>query len=189
MMKKGYQRKHLRAPYKESMLYADGPYVLRAQTLNLSEGGILLNQLPSFPETSRIPVMFSVPEIPALRNYNLLKLQVSPKDLFKRTVVRVKAELVRRDELSQNLDNIFRSRFGLKFVEVEPAALRLIGEYVENYTANLTYLQTLIDSYETDEETRTRTRTLAAVLGYPPALGPGELLSQVLKDYKSLQWL
>lgn len=188
-MRKSYQRRHLRAPFKEPVLYADGPYVLKASTLNISEGGLLIDELPSFPATDEVPLMISLPQLPALKNFSLLKMQTFSKEIFSRHVVRVKAKMVRREQLSQNLDNIFRSRFGLEFTRITPHEQKLIEEYVTTFASNLIYLQTLIDSFNTDEETRLRVRTLAKILGYSNTEKIAQLRADVTHDYKSLQWL
>ncbi len=186
---KNYQRRHLRAPFKESILYADNSYVLKASTLNISEGGILLDQLPSFPDNDDVPLLIAIPQIPSLKNFTLLKMKTFSRELFGRHVIRVKAKLVRREELSQNLDNIFRSRFGLEFIRISEADQKIIETFVVNFSSNLIYLQTLIDSFNTDEETRDRVRTLAPILGYYETEKIAQLRSQVSHDYRSLQWL
>lgn len=188
-MKKNYQRRHLRAPFKESVLYADGSYVLRASTLNISEGGLLIDELPSFPETDQVPLMIPIPQLPPLKNFTLLKMQTFSKELFPRHIIRAKAKMVRREELSQNLDNIFRSRFGLEFIRISAADQKQIEEFVMTFSSNLIYLQTLIDSFNTDEETKIRVRTLAKILGYYETDKIAQLRSTVTHDYKSLQWL
>lgn len=189
MIKKNYQRRHLRAPFKESILYADGPYVLKAKTLNISEGGILLDELPSFPSTDEVNLLVSLPQLPSLKNFSLLKMQTFSKELFSRHVIRVRAHMVRREELSQDLENIFRSRIGLEFTVINQQERKYIEEYVSTFSSNLIYLQTLIDSFNTDEETRVRTRTLAKILGYQDTDRIAHLRSLVTHDYKSLQWL
>lgn len=189
MMKKSYQRRHLRAPFKESILYADGPYVFKASTLNISEGGLLVDELPSFPEKDDVPLMISIPQLPSLKNFTLLKMQTFSKELFGRHVIRVKAKMVRREQLSQNLDNLFRSRFGLEFIRITPADQKYIEEFVTTFSSNLIYLQTLIDSFNTDEETKVRVRTLARILGYEDVEKIAQLRSVVTHDYRSLQWL
>jgi hypothetical protein len=186
---KNYQRRHLRAPFKESVLYADNSFVHKATTINLSEGGLLLDQLPSFPDSSDVSLLLSIPQIPSLKNFSLLKMQTFSKELFHRHIVRVKARMVRREELSQNLDNIFRSRFGLQFERVNAKDQKIIEEYVITFCSNLIYLQTLIDSFNTDEETKIRARTLAEILGYFDTEKIAHLRAQVSHDYKSLQWL
>lgn len=186
---KNYQRRHLRAPLKESMLYADGTYVLKAHTLNISEGGILLDEIPSFPNSDEVPLMLALPQLPILKNFTLLKMQTFSKELFGRQVIRAKAKMVRRESLSQNLDNLFRARVGLQFIRITAQDQKHIEDYVTTFSANLISLQTMIDSYNTDEETRERARTLARIMGYAEIEKIAELRSRVTQDYKSLQWL
>lgn len=188
-MMKNYQRRYLRAPYKESILYADGSYVHRARALNISEGGILLDELPSFPAEDEVPLMLSIPQLPQLKNFSILKMQTFSKELFQNHIVRARARLVRREQLSQNLDNLFKSRFGLEFVRITPVDQKYIEEFVVTFSSNLIYLQTLIDAFNTDDETKVRVRTLAKILGYHDTERIAQLRSKVTHDYKSLQWL
>lgn len=189
MKSKNYQRKHLRAPFKETVLYADGDYVLKARALNISEGGLLIDELPSFPVSDDVAIMISLPQLPSLKNFSILKMQTFSKELFQHKVIRVKAKMVRREQLSQNLDNIFRSRFGLQFIQITEKDQKHIEEYVLTFASNLIFLQTLIDSFNTDEDTKIRARTLAGVLGYKDIERIAHLRSAVTHDYKSLQWL
>ena len=48
---KGYRRSHLRAPHKFNVLHNSPEGILTAKTLNISEGGILLDEVKSFFET------------------------------------------------------------------------------------------------------------------------------------------
>jgi len=189
MIKKSYQRRHLRAPFREHVLYTDGTYIQKALSLNLSEGGLLIDELPNFPETDEVSLLLQIPQLPSFKNFTLIKMQTFSKDLFLKQVVRAKAKMVRRDELSQNLDNIFRSKFGLQFVKVSEPHQKIIADYVTTFSSNLVYLQTLIDSFNTDEEVRQRTRTLAKILGYTELDKISLLRNQVSSDYKSLVWL
>lgn len=189
MMGKSYQRRHLRAPFRETVLFADGKHVLKARAVNISEGGILIDELPSFPEKDQVPLLVSVPQLPHLKNFSLLKMQTFSKELFKREVIRIKAKMVRRDQLAQNLENLFVSRFGLEFVRITPADQKVLEEFVTASTSNLIYLQTLIDSFNTDDETKLRVRTLARILGYEDVERIAQLRAQVMHDYKSLQWM
>jgi len=104
-------------------------------------------------------------------------------------VIRVKAKMIRREQLSQNLDNIFRSRFGLEFIRINDQDQKHIDDYVMNFASNLIFLQTLIDSFNSDEETKIRARALASILGYKDIEKITHLHSAVTEDYKSLQWL
>jgi hypothetical protein len=189
MIRKTYQRRHLRAPFREDILYADGSFVLKAKALNISEGGLLLDELPSFPEKNEIPLLIAVPQIPSLKNFSLLKIQTFSRELFSRHIVRVKARMVRREQLSQNLDNLFKARFGLEFIRISPIDQKIIDEFVSAFASNIVYLQTLIDSFNTDDETKERVRTLAKILGYTEVEKIAQLRAKVAADYKSLQWL
>jgi hypothetical protein len=189
MIKKNYQRRHLRAPFRETILYADGSYVHRATGLNLSEGGLLIDELPSFPESDEVPLMFCVPELPLFTNYSLLKIQSFTRDQQNYNVVRVKARMVRREQLSQSLDNLFRARFGLEFVRITSKDQMNIDKYIVSFCANLVHLQALIDSFNKDEETKQKARVLAKILGYESTDKIAQLRTFVIQDYKSLQWL
>jgi hypothetical protein len=157
--------------------------------MNISEGGLLLDEMPSFPDQDDVPLLISIPQLPSLKNFSLLKMQTFSKEIFNAHVVRAKAKMVRREQLSQNLDNLFKARFGLEFIRISDTDQKLIEEYVTTFSSNIIYLQTLIDSFNTDDETKVRVRTLAKILGYGNSEKIAQLRSDVTHDYKSLQWL
>lgn len=189
MIKKDYQRRHLRAPFRESVLYADGSFVLRASSVTISEGGLLLDEIPSFPATDEVPMIISIPQLPSLRNFSLFKMQTFSKEFFSRHVIRVSARMVRREELSRTLNNLFLSRYGIEFININSHDQRYIADYVETFCSNIVYLQTMIDSYNSDDEIKVKVRTLANILGYDSSLKISQLRAIVSHDYKSLQWL
>lgn len=188
-MRKNYQRRHLRAPYKEHIICADGSIVYSASTLNLSEGGVLIDKFTLFSQKDEISILMPIQDIPSLRNFSLLKMQTFSPELFKRQIIRAQAKLARRVELAHDHDNIFHSRFGLEFIKVSDRDKKIIENYVSTFSANLIYLQTLIDSYNTDEDTKMKVRVLAKILGYNDTEKISQLRSDVTSDYKSLQWL
>lgn len=185
---RSYQRAHLRAPYREAVLFGDQGHIHRARALNISEGGLLLDELPEFPEREEVGLLLRVPVMPAFRNYDLLKLQTFSGDLFAAKVIRAKGQLVRQSGSRSQVDEIFRPRFGLQFSGLSAIAQRHISDYVEVFASNLIYLQMLIDSWNTDEDIRLKTRALARVLGYRDEVSIAELRHQVGHDYLSLQW-
>lgn len=187
-MIKNYQRRHLRAPFKENMLYADNENVLKARVSNISEGGLLISEFPSVPEMDEIPVMFCLPQFPFFKNFSLLKLQTFSAEMFASHVVRARVRVVRRHELSQDLENVFKAPIGAEFVVLSMEAKKNIEDYVQVFTANMIYLQTLIDSFNTDDETKEKARTMAGMLGYDKNMKISQLRNQVTQDYKSLQW-
>lgn len=186
---KNYQRRYLRAPYREAVLISDSHHVFKAKCINLSEGGLLLDEIPVFPQSDTLNLFASIPQIPSFKNFTLLNLQTFSKDLFKRRVVMAKAKMVRREQLSQNLDNIFSSRFGIEFVAINQVDQKVIEDYVLTFSSNLIFLQTLVDTYNFDADTRLKLRCLAGIMGYEANEKLSQLRAQIAHDYKSLQWL
>lgn len=157
--------------------------------MNLSENGLLLDEISSFPQEEVLQLMISVPTFPLMKNLSLAKLQSFDPAQLARRVMKIEARLARRDDLVKDLENLFRTRFGLEFVRIQTADQEHIKQYVDAFASNLIHLQTLIDSYNSDEETRLRTRTLAQVLGYPGVEKIAQLRTEVAHDYSSLTWL
>lgn len=170
------------------MLFADGPHVFLARTLNISEDGLLVDELPGFPEADEVPLMISVPVFPLFKNLSLLQVQNFTGGMVERRIIRAKARIVRKHELSQNLDNIFKAKFGLQFAKVRDEEREAIAHYVSTFSSNLIHLQTLIDSFNADETARERTRALKGALGYREER-IAQLRVEVSHDYQSLQWL
>ena len=184
-----YQRRYLRAPYREEIIYSDGENVLKASTLNISEDGMLINYLPSFPVKEDVQLIVPLRALPILKNMNYYNLQNFSAELMETKIVRIRARMVRKDQLSQDLDNIFKSKFGLNFISIQQNGQKVIEDYVTSFASNIVYLQTLVDSFNTDEETRQRVRLIAKILGYKSTDKIAKLRVDVDQDYKSLQWL
>lgn len=185
-----YQRKHLRAPFKDPVLYVDDNFVFKASTLNISEGGMLLDQIPHFPENEdEVPIMISLPQFPYFKNFSLEKLHNFSADIFPKKVVRVKAQMVRKIGIKSKVDEVFTSRIGLRFTEVSAQAQKQISDYVNVFASNLIYLQMLIDSMHASEKNLEKIRVLSEILNYPVDMKIAQLYKQVQHDYKSLQWL
>lgn len=188
-MTTAYQRKHLRAPCYTQVLYATDEYIFKAETLNISEGGMLLKALPHFPSDDVVPAMVLIPQYPPFINYSLEKLREYSQDLFPAKVIRVKAKMVRRLGETTNVDEIFKARIGIQFVEVDAEAKKIIADYVSIFAANVVHLQTLLETVNSSEESLEKSRLLSLILGYNPEEKISVLKTRVYHDYKSLQWL
>lgn len=186
---RSYQRKHLRAPYKEPVLYVGNDFVFKGYALNISQGGLLLDQIPFFPGNSEVDLMLSLPQHPYFKNFNLTKLENFHHDLFNKKVVRLKCEIVRRQKIQGNVDEVFTSRIGVKFLDISDQAEKRIVEYVNIFSSNLIYLQVLIDSLNSDSQNLAKVRALSSILSYSNELKISELRKHVMHDYQSLQWL
>lgn len=187
---KDYQRKHLRAPYKEHVLYVDEGFVFKARAINLSEGGLLLDQVPHFPDKGKqAPLLLSLPQYPYFKNFSLEKLLSFSKDMFPKKTARLKCEVVRKLGVPSKVDQVFSSRVGARFTHVDPFAKKLIKDYVSVFSSNLIYLQVLIDNQEADELGVEKVRALGKILNYEPEIKMAQLRKDVQQDYRSLQWL
>lgn len=186
---RSYQRKHLRAPYKAPILYIGENFVLKAYSLNISQEGALMEQIPFLPEQKEVPLMFSLPQFPYFKNFSLSKLENFNEDLFEKKVIRVKCQIVRNIKIKSHVDEVFSSRIGVKFVEITPQDQKLIADYVNIFASNLIYLQVLIDSLSADSQNLAKVRALSKILKYNENLKIAELRKLVMHDYKSLQWL
>ncbi|MFP5491999.1 MAG: PilZ domain-containing protein [Bacteriovoracia bacterium] len=185
---RGYQRAHLRAPYQEPVLFGDEDFIHKARSLNISEGGILLDEVPEFPAADEVPLLLHLPSYPYFKNFNLIKMQTFTRDLFPTKVIRAKGRMVRRIGETTSVDDVFRPRFGIQFSQLGDHEQKYISEYVSVFASNLIYLQMLIDSWNTDEDIRLKTRALADILGYQKIEKISELRRQIGHDYQSLQW-
>lgn len=188
MIQRGYQRAHLRAPYHEPVLFGDADFVHKARALNISEGGLLLDEIPNFPSEDEVPLLLHLPSYPYFKNFTLLKLLTFTRDLFPTKVIRARGQMVRRTGETTSVDDVFRPRFGIQFASLGTGEQKLIADYVSVYASNLIYLQMLIDSWNTDEEIRQKTRALAHILNYQHVEKIAELRRHVSHDYQSLQW-
>ena len=63
------KRAHYRAPLRNWLLYSDGDYVFKAYVLDISEGGLLLEQLPHPPSEGILPILINIPQYPLFHDY------------------------------------------------------------------------------------------------------------------------
>lgn len=188
-MKSGnYQRRFLRAPLNEKVILTDGETVFRAEMINISEDGLLMSELPFFPEKDELSLLIPIPHFPLFKNLSDEQLDVLDERSFLRRIIRVKAQIVRKAELERDLSNIFKSKFGMQFTNASDREREIISQYVKNSSSNLVHLQTLIDSFNSSEKIRVRTRSLSRIMGYE-AKKIAQLRVEISADYQGLQWL
>lgn len=184
-----YQRKYLRAPYKTEVLYIDDEFVFKAHSLNISEGGLLLDKVGHFPDNKVLEFMANLPQFPLFKNYSTDRLQAYSLESIQHKTIRFKAKLVRKIGIDTKVDGVFTSRIGLQLEEISPFDQAKISNYVDNFSSNLIYLQVLIDAINADKNNIVKIRSLSKILGYAGDLKISYLRKLVEHDYKSLQWL
>ncbi len=185
-----YQRKHLRAPFREESLYVSDGFAHKALAINVSEGGMLLEHVPYFPEKGQTSTMLiSFPQFPLFKNFSLEKLQSYSGELLPRKCARVICEVVRKEGATSEAELVMSQKVGCQFLEIAERDRRVIKEYVETFAGNLIFLQVLLDNAQADEEQLLKARSLAGLLNYDPEMKLSMLRKEVTKDYISLQWL
>ena len=187
--KNRFQRKHVRAPLRSICLYVDGEHVFKAKTLNVSEGGLLLSELPHIPEINSLPMMMAMPVYPKLANLTLEDLKQIDIENLPRKILKVKSRLVRSYEGQTNVDKVFINFIGCEFYYTSEEFRDYITEYVETFARNTVYLLSLFESLNKRSEQLETLRYVAHILGYDRRMKIPLLRAKVLHDYQSLESL
>lgn len=183
------QRKFLRAPLKSVCLYVDGEHVFKARVLNLSEGGILLSELPHIPEINSLPLAIDLIQIPRLQGLTIDQLKILNSEEFPRTILKTKARMVRSFENQSPVDKVFVNFIGCEFYNPTPEFKIAVFQYVETFARNTVYLLSLFESLGNRTEQLEMLRTVAHILGYDRRMKIPLLRAKVLHDYQSLESL
>ena len=162
---------------------------LRLKLLNISEGGLLLHQIPHLPINESVPLMFLIPKFPYFKNFSLEKLKTFDRGILPSKVIRLKGRLIRREGATTSVDDVFKTRIGLQFTEAEPWVQTLVADYVSIFSSNIIQLQKLIEDSSSFADAKYSVRILAEILGYKSNMKISELRQVVGHDYRSLQWL
>jgi hypothetical protein len=184
-----FQRKHVRAPLRSTCLYVDGEHVFKARTINVSEGGLLISELPHIPEINAFPLMVSMSIYPKLATLNLDELKALNVDDLPRKILKVKARLVRSFESESNIEKVFINHLGCEFYYTSEEFKIFILDYVETFAKNTVYLLSLFESLSKRDEQLEVLRTVAHILGYDRRMKIPLLRAKVLHDYQSLESL
>lgn len=183
------QRKFLRAPLRSICLYVDGEYVFKARVLNISEGGILLSDLPHIPEINSLPLAIDLLQFPRLQSLSLDQLKSLNPEEFNRSIFKTKGRMVRTFEGLSSVDKIFVNFIGCEFFNSTPEFKLAVFHYIETFAKNTVYLLSLFESLGNRTEQLELLRTVAHLLGYDRRMKIPLLRAKVLHDYQSLESL
>ncbi len=183
------QRKFLRAPLKSMCLYVDGEHVFKARVLNISEGGLLLSELPHIPEINSLPLAIGLVQYPRLSSLSIDQLRSLNIGEFPRIIVKTKGRMVRTFEGQSAVDKIFVNFIGCEFFNPAPEFKMAVFRYVETFAKNTIYLLSLFESLGNRSEQLELLRTVALILGYDRRMKIPLLRAKVLHDYQSLESL
>ena len=180
------QRKFIRAPLKSACLYVDEGHVFKARVLNISEGGILLSDLPHIPEINSLPLAIDLLQFPRMQNFSLDQIKALQIDDLPRIIIKTKARMVRTFDGLRPVDRIFVNFIGCDFFNPTAEFKTTIFEYVETFAKNTVYLLSLFESLGNRSEQLELLRSVAHLLGYDRQMKIPLLRAKVLHDYQSL---
>ncbi len=180
------QRKSLRAPLKSTALYVDGEHVFKARILNLSEGGVLLSELPHIPDSDTLAIAINLILYPRFQGMGIDELKQFSIDDFSRIILKTKVKMMRTFENQNKVDLVFINFIGCLFENPEQSFLATVLSYVETFAKNTVYLLSLFETLGARPEQLELLRTVAHLLGYDRRMKLPLLRSKVLHDYQSL---
>ena len=181
------ERRFLRAPLKSTALYADGEHVFRASVLNISQGGILLSELPHIPDAKVLSAAVSLIEYPKFQGMSAEEVKQLSIDDFPRKILKTSIKIMRSFENQSNVDRVFINYIGCEFENIETDSKTEILRYVDGFTKNTVYLLSLFESLGSKVEQLETLRTLAHLMGYDRRMKVPLLRAKVLHDYQSLE--
>jgi len=184
-----FKRTSLRSPLKTFVLYENEGYAFKARTLNISEGGVLLCDLPIVPEINAIPLMFALPRFPEFSSLSQEAIKQFNADELNKDIFRTKARMVRTFEGQSAVDKIFVTHIGCEFVKPTEENKALIANYVSTFAKNTIYLLNLFESMGKNPKNIELIRFVSELLGYDPNEKIAMLRLKVLHDYQSLESL
>lgn len=184
-MTTGFRREYLRSPLVADVLFVADGHVHKARTVNISEGGVLLEALPMVPEINAMPLMLPLIQFPSFSRMSHDFLKSMKVEQFERAVIRSKARLVRSFEGHSAVDKIFVPKIGCEFVASKEDAQKIIADYVAMSAKNIVFLLGLFERSANVD----LTRNVAKVLGYDSEQKLILLRQKILHDYQSLESL
>lgn len=182
-----HRRQYIRAPLKTNVLYDDDHFGFKAQSINISTGGILLENLPHVPEINALPILIDVPTYPIFQTLSADKIKKLEGQALTRRIIRARAKIVRSFDGQSEVDKVFVQKIGCQFVAISPESVEIINDYVTTFAKNTIYLLTLFESHSQNQTDLLR--IVSSFLGYKGDEKISILRQKVLHDYQSLEGL
>lgn len=182
------KRRHIRAPLRNFFLYDTENHVHKGKTLNISEGGILLSELPLMPKESVVKMVLDIPQYPDISKLGT-ETVLNMKDYrdFGRKIIKLKAKIVRNFKGMSEVEKIFVDNIGCQFVDETEENKVIIKDYVTQYARNIVHLLNLFEG--SSQSAPEHVRKVAYILGYRNIEKLALLRQKILHDYQSLESL
>lgn len=173
------KRKHLRVKIAGDMIFSADNNVFKVKMVNISEGGVLISDIPYFPEHD-VCAYLEIPKIPKLYKFSDNQLNYYHPNLTPIDVVSSKIEILRR---TGEVDDYFMDVAG-KFTSMSNKDSELIAGHVIGFAENLVYLVTELQNSNNSP----RIKKIAKLIGIGEFGSYDELKTEVEQLYSSLNW-
>ena len=187
MIEKKYQRTALRSPMKSNFLFCFGNNVGKSKTLNISQGGLLMEEIKGVKVGDVFPIMVELPRIPLLPLIGEKKIyQLNPLK-FERDIIRTKIEVVRIYKGQTSFKEGEIGQMGGKFFQISKPFEREINDYVLSFKKNVVFILNLIADLGQGKRQMPLLKHISFLLGYEVQDNISLLRQKVLHDYQSLE--
>jgi hypothetical protein len=185
------RRAFLRAPLRGAVIFVDQGTVLNADILNISVGGLLINNLSRYPMDLEISFMIAVPRIIEFSTLSEKEIYILDPSSFKIDIIRATGMMVRGEDGVDDLDMVFRCA-GVEMINLAEESKQIIERYIQTSVRNFSYLLRIFNQeigHRNDENSINLARKISGHLGYNPHQKIALLRKEVAKDYLGLESL
>ncbi|MBT3981373.1 MAG: PilZ domain-containing protein [Bacteriovoracaceae bacterium] len=180
------RRQFIRVPIKSRILYADEGHVFKSSLLNISIGGVFIENLPHIPSVGIVPILFELPQIPDFQTLSEKELKRFDRESIENSVLRMRVKTIRKEDVESTIDAVFDYGIGAEFIGDCLKQKDLINSYVETMVGNIGFLIRLFqERKKSDHEIVLK---ICESMGYSIDLKYSQLHQKVLKDYQGMNW-
>lgn len=189
MSKNIHRRGYLRSPLKTTFLYVDDGHVFKGKINNISEGGVLLGEMPHIPDEKLFSILIDLPKFPEFSKYSLKKMMFLDADNLEREIIKAEVKIIRTFDGISEVERIFINNIGGEFSIISARDREKISKYVTTYAKNIVYLLGYFEIGMKKKEHLDLVRSLLFLMGYNGREKISILREKLLHDYQSLESL
>ena len=187
MIKKNFQRSHLRSPMKSRVVFSLGNKVGMSHTINISRGGLLVNEIEGAKVGDKVWTFIELVILPTFSEQSEESILSIDEREFEKEILSIKFEIVRIFDGPTQTSDKKVSQMGTRFDNIDTETQKTIDSYVETFKKNVVYLLTLIERLGRSSGPPGVFKKVANLLGYNPEEKIALLRQKVLHDYQSLE--
>lgn len=187
MSRQGFKRASLRAPLNREVIYLCDQYPQKAMALNISEGGILLANLPEPPAVKLIHLIIELPLFPDFYSLNPKQLLELKREDFDCLVIRARARIAREFKGLSMVEQVFAHNIGCEFMDTGGEYRKSINDYIARISRNTVFLLNLFESASKKVDQVALIRNLSVLFGHQCDEKMFLLRQKILHDYHSLE--